>query len=409
MTDLINTMYQDARQESPLFLSEQEEQVNTIEIPAESQVLTEQPQIPVEEVKVTGESINFEESLIKKYNPIIYFHPEEKYFPCSIDWLLKNSTLVDFNTIPETKIKSPTNRDMYETSKKYNFKSFTNGDQILSFGNELYNGEIPVRDVPCYVLIKKRPATDRIYIMYIYLYPYNGEYDILGIERAGSHPADLEHITVELNGKGELLRVMYSAHGSKDGRWVTAKEVPMEGDRIVAYVAVNGHGLYPKEGTAFRLFGVANDVMESGKKWDPQTKRIYLHTEPEFNIDTMGWTMFNGRLGGSMKRGDTSGISNLLDKNWYQDIDILDQNELKSPVLMHPYVNALLVLLKDIALFVISYFIIYGLLLLTKKILKIDTCGFPFTIHLITIAVVLLLTKILNISIGKIILRYASG
>lgn len=407
MTDLINTMYQEARQESPLIQSGMEESVTTVEIPAESQVLTEQPQVPIEETKVTSEVINFEESLIQKYNPIVYFHPDEKYFPCSIEWLLRNSTLVDFNTTPETKIKSPTNRDMFEISKKYGFKSFTNGDQILSFGNELYNGQIPVRDVPCYVLIKRK--NDKLYITYIYLYAFNGEYNILGIEKAGSHPADLEHITVELNSKGELLRVMYSAHGSKDGRWVPANEVPMEDNRIVAYVAVNGHGFYHKEGTAFRLYGVANDIMEAGKKWDPQTRRLYLYSEPEFNIDTMGWTMFNGRLGGSMNRGDTSGISNLLDKNWYQELEILDQNELKSPVLMHPYVDAFLVLLKEIVLFIISYFIIYGLLILTKKILKIEDCGFPFNVHMITIAVVLILTKILNISIGKIILSIASG
>lgn len=339
--------------------------------------------------------------LISKYNPILYFHPDENYFPCSIEWLLNNSILVDFNTTPQTMINSPSNRDMYEVSKKYNFKSNTSGQQTLSFTQELYNGQIPIKNVPCYVLVKKRE--NKIYLIYNYLYAYNGNYDILGLEKVGNHPADLEHITVELDDSGKLLRVMYSAHGERDGRWVDAKNVPFEDNRIIAYVALNGHGLYQREGTAIRVFGLANDVMKRGKKWDPVPERIYLPTEPEFDIDKMGWVGYNGRLGGTTERGDTSGISCLLDKNYIRNIDILNQKQLKSPIIIDASFSSFIKTTRNVLLFVLFYFIIYGLLIFIRSLLKIECCGFSFVSHLLTIIIVVLTAKIVTSGLSSLI------
>ncbi len=55
-----------------------------------------------------------------QYSPIIYIHSEERYFPCSINWLLNYSTLIDFND--NTRISKPTHKDIFEIAKKYNFE-----------------------------------------------------------------------------------------------------------------------------------------------------------------------------------------------------------------------------------------------------------------------------------------------
>lgn len=214
-------------------------------------------------------------TLIDKWSPIVYLHPEEKYFPCSVDWLNANSVLIDHNTQPPTIIQPVSNTALYNVSSKYNFERRVSGDIVQSFTSELYPGQIPINQVPIYALV--RSLNDKLYITYVFFYAKNGEYSILGLSNAGQHPADIEHITVELNSDGsQLLRVLYSAHAPKDARWVKAENVPTEDGKIVVYSAVNGHGLYPSEGTVFRLFGLTNDYTEKGTKWEPRPILVFL-------------------------------------------------------------------------------------------------------------------------------------
>ncbi len=235
-------------------------------------------------------------NLLNKYSPILYFHKDEKYYPCSIDWILKNSVLVDHNTEPVTKIISPTNKDLYNIMNKYN-SQIPNGTVNISFNKEIYRGESPIKNVPCYGIIREKD--NKKYLTYIFLYAYNGEYKILNIADAGYHPGDIEHMTIELDEKDEINRIFYGAHGKKDGRWVLKKDIEFENDKPVAYVALSGHGLYPKLGTVFRLGGIANDYLGEEIKWEPKVIEIYPIDDKRFNKDTMFWTMFKGRLGGS--------------------------------------------------------------------------------------------------------------
>lgn len=346
--------------------------------------------------------------LVNKLSPIIYHHPDEKYYPVSIEWLMKNSTLIDYTTINSPIIISPvSNIDMYEIAAKYNFEQKLDGSILFSFGSELYKGEHPTRNVPCYALIRK--IEDKLYITYIYLYAYNGEYPILGLENAGYHPADMEHMTLELDANTEqLLRVMYSAHGVKDGRWVLADQVPMENGKIVAYMALNGHGLYPQEGIAFRLGGLSNDYLVKGAKWEPRAELIFLPNHHNFNIETMGWVAFNGRFGGEARPGNTDGIAPLIDKGWIRDIDILDNSLLTPPVIFSPIVGNALITVKNIIAFIIVYFIIYKILTLSDKYIISPSDGiYGWKEHIITIMLFLFLLVISKNIVIKIIKKFA--
>lgn len=257
------------------------------------------------------------DNLVTKFTPIIYLHPEEKYYPVDVDWLLKNSELVDFND--NTRKQSPSQRDLYNIAEKYNFGPRKDGDVVLGFNPHIYRGQSPLSDVPIYALV--REMNDKIYINYIIVFAYNGTYNIAGLAELGEHPGDIEHITVETTKDGKLLRVFFSAHGTKDGRWVNAEDVESENGKIVAYNAVNGHGLYPHEGTAFRFGGAANDILIKGERWEPIAKQIYFRDNSNFNIDTMGWTVYNSRFGGSLDKPNTEGITGLPDKGWIINID----------------------------------------------------------------------------------------
>jgi len=125
-------------------------------------------------------------SLLKTWSPIVYLHSKEKYFPCSSDWLLKNSTLVDYTTNPITKISPVNNKDLYDNAKLHEFKKNEDNTLILSFNEDLYPGEIPISNVPCYGYISR--FEDKIFLRYVFLYPNNGAYSILGLREIGQHP-----------------------------------------------------------------------------------------------------------------------------------------------------------------------------------------------------------------------------
>ncbi len=62
-------------------------------------------------------------------------------------------------------------------------------------------------------------------------------------------PTDWEHITVRCHPHtGDLQGVYYNRHFNKEGQWVAAADVPRDPvtGRIVAYVAIGGHGVYDK-------------------------------------------------------------------------------------------------------------------------------------------------------------------
>lgn len=342
--------------------------------------------------------------LLNKYAPIIYFHPQEKYFPVSADFMLKNSTVKDFTDNQE--IIHPTNRDLYNLSQKHNFTPLGDGQIVMSIDKLIYKGEIPISNVPIYAI--RRTVNNMIYLTYIILFAYNGAYDILGVKEAGQHPGDLEHYTVELDMNENLQRVFFAAHGNLDGKTVNASDVRFENGRIVVYSALNGHGLYPQKGYAFRIAGLANDYLDSGVRWEPHVMQIFGRLNPGFDINTMGWTVYNGRIGGELVKGNKDGIMGLIDKVWYgpngELIDEFDPKKLNSPPFITETNAKILLVLKDIMLFVFLYFLSYYTLKVSKHYLK----GHPeFMVHLTTIASLLFIFYIYRKIAYQLITKYS--
>lgn len=338
------------------------------------------------------------DSLIRKFTPIIYLHPEEKYYPVDINWLLKSSTLKDFND--NTVIKSPTQRDLYNIAQKYNFQARKDGDVVLSFDPLSYRGQSPVSDVPIYALVREK--NDKVYITYIILFAYNGTYNIAGLAEVGEHPGDMEHITVEASKDGTLLRAFFSAHGVKDGRWVKAEEIEKENGKIVGYNAVNGHGLYPYAGTAFRFGGAANDILIKGEKWEPNVSMIYPKEDPRFNIDTMGWSVYNSRFGGSLDKPNTDGITGLPDKGWIENIDNPDETFYKPPSILVKKVETT----YSIFSYIIRIFALYLGIYILMKIVHKGTLNLTIKDHITIVAIIIIIVPSFKKVVSSILEKY---
>jgi len=301
--------------------------------------------------------------LFKRWSPVIYFNKNEEYFPCSIEWLLNQSELVENKNVINS---SPTNLDLYNIAQKYDFINMTE-DLVLNFKTSptgtidtIHKGQKDdLKDVPIYAYSRKSTTNDNILLTYMQIFGYNGTYSILHLVNSGHHDFDLEHLTVELSPDGKtLIRVFYGAHGVKDGRWIDAKDVPLQDvngvQKIVAYSAYHGHGFYPTTGAAIRIYGLANDIISKDIEWIPNVSVVYERTNPKFDKNTMGWIVFPGRL------GSADGISSFPDKGWWQNVDPSDVS------LLNPATTIISTPIHYLSLFIIYSIVLISLIFLER-------------------------------------------
>ncbi|KNC56174.1 uncharacterized protein AMSG_02189 [Thecamonas trahens ATCC 50062] len=161
--------------------------------------------------------------------------------------------------------------------------------------------------VPVYAHVQEHGS--EVAITYVTMYPFNGSYAICcGACSAGEHQADVEHMSVYVDREsGEVTRAYFAAHRMRDGEYVDAADLQFASPnsrRLVAYVAKAGHGLYPRAGRIWRLFGFANDLTGNGHVWDPETAVVISEGSPR-------WMLYRGRWGSAhdLAAGFTSGPS----------------------------------------------------------------------------------------------------
>jgi len=235
--------------------------------------------------------------ILVKNKPIIYFYKDEQYFPCNADFFVKKSNLIKDNKIIDTNI---TQTKLYNLSKKYTESELNEMFIQPVDENVKYGYRYNFNDSPLYYYTKE--DNEKIYIYFFLFYGYNGSYNILYIDETGQHYNDVEHFTYEIDIKTQKLeRIFFSNHGKKDGIWKNIKDVEMdktEKDRPVLYVAKNGHGFYPKSGSIFRVYGLANDLTNKGHRYDKYDYiPILKEDDKQFNPEKYGWFYSKIRFG----------------------------------------------------------------------------------------------------------------
>jgi Vacuolar protein sorting-associated protein 62 len=134
-------------------------------------------------------------------------------------------------------------------------------------------GDQALSNTPVYCHLKllklKGSSTTLLEINYAFFMAYSGPYNIAG-KLKGAHDGDWEHMTVRCDMRGRLIAVYYSAHRYPDGTWVPAHNCPIdrETNRLIGFVSLNGHGIYPTTGVQPRVFLAANDITSmAGRRW----------------------------------------------------------------------------------------------------------------------------------------------
>ncbi|CAG8530020.1 4810_t:CDS:2 [Paraglomus occultum] len=201
-----------------------------------------------------------------KFAPIVTFSPWEKFFPCSIEWILTNSTLHDKNS-PTFIVENPTQNDLAKYYQKNYYLKINNSFNIRK-GQPIKNNKVIA---PMYVCAQE--WDNFIVITYNMLYAYQGGQTVRFVSAFnnfncivndyGSHQGDLERCTVRVTKDfTKVLSVGFTHHG--DTSYYPFGSYESIDNHPIVRVALNSHACYPHQGNGDWITLQENEVIKTG-------------------------------------------------------------------------------------------------------------------------------------------------
>lgn len=191
---------------------------------------------------------DYEETLLRKHLPRFRLHPDEEYFPISVEQFLQECTMKkNGRTYREYGTLTPEVIDALDIKEKVNLRA-----------RELvWAGGLPSASI--YGVCTRH--TNFYLLQYIMFFAYNGPYtcccccccNIRG------HPADFEHVTIVVDRESnEVLEVRLGQHGREAvHKW---DDFTMLDSRPYIYIAKNNHAMYPDRKVYRRRCFLRNDT-----------------------------------------------------------------------------------------------------------------------------------------------------
>lgn len=244
-----------------------------------------------------------ERALALKHRPIVYLHPDEKYFPIEFNRYIDEARLKNVKTgaifKPEDAFDSTVFGQWLFDHPEVNSQDYT-----LFLPNGLASECIAkyqpttqdLASVPLYV--NYRTAKSTLFISYTFMYAYNGPEPVCCF-KFGEHYADSEHVTAKISisryGDVTFSALYNSRHNG--GVWVEGPELGWHDDRPLVFSSLNGHASYNQPGNHRRYWGVAIDRCSChGPVWD-SNNLVFLPESWQASAPDLRWTLFRGSLG----------------------------------------------------------------------------------------------------------------
>lgn len=280
------------------------------------------PRPAVGRVQIANLLIDMER--VARVAPVVLFHPEEPYLPCSVEYLLAQGTLLDG---AGAAIKdNPTQEDLADHAQ--------DGSRVVINPSQ-YTGEAVdehgrVR-APMYVSAQVGPGASFVDLHYIFLFAYNGPQTTrvrvprksfnCVLPHFAEHEGDIEGVTVRVTPDlSRILHVQVAGHG-KPTR-IMPNELALDGTHPIIRCAYNSHATYngndraPVEWvvtTPYAALGFGVEFIDLtadiGPRWAPFTVDDHGHTHANGQLVFVGldeagkplgnqpWASFRGKLG----------------------------------------------------------------------------------------------------------------
>lgn len=268
-------------------------------------------------------NLNQIHALIEHYGPTVYFHPDEKYLPSSVQWFFKNGALL--HAAGSEKARAIDCQGSILPRGGRNDGAFWIDLPIEADArNNLKKGNIESAEL--YVHVK--PALGGAFTdiaMWVFC-PFNGpatlKVALMNIEmnKIGEHVGDWEHFTLRVsNFTGELWSVFFSQHSG--GKWVNAFDLEyIKGNKPIVYSSKDGHASFPHAGTYLQGstklgIGVRNDAARSNFIVDSSFKYQIVAAEylGEGVITEPCWLQYMREWGPTIVYDSRSEIDKIID------------------------------------------------------------------------------------------------
>ncbi|KAD4982601.1 hypothetical protein E3N88_19272 [Mikania micrantha] len=241
-------------------------------------------------------------ALIEAYSPIIYFHPDEKYLPSTVNWFFQNGALLyqkGLETSPSPIKPDGSNLPQGGSDDGSYWLDLPADD---SAKERIKKGDLD--NANAYFHIKPMfGATFTDMVVWLF-YPFNGparakvEFLNISLGKIGEHVGDWEHLTLRIsNFDGSLKYVYFSEHSG--GTLLDASQIEFENEnKPVAYASLNGHAFYSKPGLVLQgngRNGIRNDtakgkvVMDTGVRAEVVTVDHLTMVEPPWLNYSRKW------------------------------------------------------------------------------------------------------------------------
>lgn len=291
------------------------------------------------------------QSLVNAFVPVVYLHPRERFFPCSVNYYLRYSDLYQGNPKGHAKKILAWNGDparlgSYRERGEYFLKPRLTGDHLKQFYYGFSaNPKKGYVDAPYYVNVVFNKDQSEVILQVWFFYAFNGptiEGTLLAprqgsIRGIGTHQADWEHVDIYLKRISDfpqkdvasdykIDRIFYAAHGeTRYGKYKNENEIEFVRlrDRLhpVVYSSLNSHA--SKYSPRLKDTQLDTAAKSNDPRWTWLPDNVVIVSVNGRTVPGQQWIQYGGIWG-----GDGNIINNPSIQGYW-----LHQYEQKTPLL----------------------------------------------------------------------------
>ena len=189
--------------------------------------------------------------LIKKFAPVICFHPDEEFMPVSVEWYLKKTVLVDAHGKTKRTDTANAITDTVGRDGKYFLEP---DDGVSMFGSntpvKVYVHVKKINDIYTdlqYWFLFAETASSTAHLKWLIDGTIKGYEGSVDLDPLGRFNGIWERVTIRVNNFTGFAEQVFFPQSYK-GVWIPIEEVERRGDRILVYLSKDNCSFYPKAG-----------------------------------------------------------------------------------------------------------------------------------------------------------------
>lgn len=257
------------------------------------------------------------DELILQYAPILYFHPNEDYFPMDVESFVEASSLWSQDGIGDTQIHSSSSLTFSEFESVVNSGTDTS-DMYLAFSDPDNTKSIDAHNA--HVVYDNMRKTDTYATTTYYRRMVDGEYTVLQywyfyamnnwreVGGFNNHEGDWESVFIYLDESTENAEyIAYSAHHNdsnpNDGiiqydsvrREWNSDEIVTGGDHAVSFVSLGSHANYPNNNAGEHVVPFIFPIEDQIDQTSTEGTHLNIESFSDLDSDTAYWTQYQGK------------------------------------------------------------------------------------------------------------------